>query len=205
MPSARTAAVVASSARRARERRAMTRSVSSCARSAGASADRVRIPLVGRAATVVPGRLRPGPMRNRHPPVSGALPIAPAGRHRKGETREPPGVEWLPSAAALHARRVSADAIDHAVPVGKLQVVVARGLPAASRMAPVRVAVNLVLAGRGALGFSVATRVVALSPPPAALAAPVVAFFSVTVVPETPVPASLKVAVTFAVRLTPTA
>src|SRR3954447_12205255 len=79
--------------------------------------------------------------------------------------REPPGRGVAAFGSCTPRPEVSADAIDHAVPVVKLQVVVARGLPAASRMAagpPVRVAVYFVLAARVAFGFSVRTRVVAL-------------------------------------------
>src|SRR3712207_295590 len=104
----------------------------------------------------------------------------------------------MPVALFAGARPVTVGAVVSPAVV-KLQATVANGLPAVSLIAvapPVSVTVYLVLLARLAVGFRVATRVVALYVTPAPTRVPVAAFVSVNVVPPTPVTASLNVAVT---------
>ena len=87
----------------------------------------------------------------------------------------------------------------------KLQAVVVSGLPAASRMAvapPVSVTVYRILAASVTLGLRIHWLVVPLRETTAVTSAPVAAFFNLYVVVLTPVTASFKVVVTFAVRPT---
>jgi hypothetical protein len=81
-------------------------------------------------------------------------------------------------------------------PVTNVHVVFARGVLAASRIPVARVTVYLVSFARLALGFRIHWFVVPFRDTTAPTAAPVVVFFSVKVLPDTPVTALLKVAVT---------